>query len=122
MDLPYPITWHGLTNGQGDSLNVYNVVSLWYGADRAPYHGDFHRNFHHWREALVRKLPQASKEPLGRGVWVNQCREQQVQKVHCYILVDYDNSDPVEPGYRVNTGGELAKEVGQPPSGTTLHQ
>ena len=64
-NLPRPLTWYGLPNRWGDSIQVTHVVIPRYGADGAPYREGFHRNLHHRREALIRQLPTGRQRAAG---------------------------------------------------------
>ena len=65
---------------------------------------------------------QSGKEPLGRGVQANRDGEQQVQKLHCSILINPEQTEPLKPRNWVNPIGEVYQEGVEPPAGSTLFQ
>ena len=80
------------------------------GMHRALFCKCFHWNLHHQREALIRHLSKAGKEPPGCGVEANRDGEQLVQKVHRSVLIYPDKSQTLKTQDRVNPGGEVNQE------------
>ena len=92
------------------------------GAYGAPHCEGFCGELHHQRESLVRNLPNAGKEPPGRRVQADWDREQLVQKVHHSVLVNLNQTEPLEPRERFNPGGKVDQEGEYPPYGLSLRR
>ena len=90
------------------------MVILRYGTKRASYREGFHGKLHHRRKTLVRQLSQAGEKTPVHGVESDRDGEHLVQKVHCSVLVEHNQTLTLEPQYWINPGGEVDQKEGSP--------
>ena len=112
----YPLAWHRLPARGGDSLHVNPVVLPGHGADGAQCRKGGHRDICDGGEPLWKELPAAAKQPLVGIVGADRDREEQMQDVCSFVLVDPQERQLRQPRYRSRLCGEAAEERVEPPS------